>query len=136
MSNFAVQNSTEPQIFCETNHKLCFGQKTKSENFSSNYSLHLSLLSKGLLNLNFKMEDMPRPPSGYSIREWLRQLPNLIDEEENSPRKIILLVLVFLVGAAALIMNYLDIPAVNEWTEKLMELGQQVIEYVQNNVLP
>ena len=81
------------------------------------------------------MEDMPRPPSGYSIREWLRQLPNLIDEEENSPRKIILLVLVFLVGAAALIMNYLDIPAANEWIEKLMELGQQVFEYVQNNVL-
>ena len=78
---------------------------------------------------------MPRPPSGSNIREWLGQLPNLIDEE-NSPRKIVLLVLVFLVGVAALIMNFLDIPAVTEWIEKLMELGRQVIEYVQNNGLP
>ena len=82
------------------------------------------------------MEDMPRPPSGSNIREWLRQLPNLIDEEENSPRKIILLVLAFMVGVAALIMNYVDIPFANEWIEKLMEFGQQVFEYVQNNVLP
>ena len=82
------------------------------------------------------MEDMPRPPSGSNIREWLRQLPNLIDEEENSPRKIILLILAFLVGVTALIMYYLDIPAANEWIEKLMELGQQVFEYIQNNVFP
>ena len=86
------------------------------------------------------MEDMPRPPSGSNVREWLRQLPNLIDEQDNSPRKMILVVLVFLVGVAAMIMNFfmnsMDIPVANEWIEKLMEFGGQVFEHVQNNVSP